>query len=112
MAIAHGYAKVTEQPLLAIVHSNVGLMHASMAVYNAWCDRLPGWPDVLAHIERVRSSGGTLIAAGASPARPAAAAPAAPGGAGCGSRPHAATVAVVTSDHGPFSPRVLIQRAM
>jgi hypothetical protein len=43
--------------------------------------RLPGWPDVLAHIERVRSSGGTLIAAGASPARPAAAAPAAPGGA-------------------------------
>jgi thiamine pyrophosphate-dependent acetolactate synthase large subunit-like protein len=41
VAIAHGYAKVTEQPLLAIVHSNVGLMHASMAVYNAWCDRLP-----------------------------------------------------------------------
>ena len=32
---------MTEQPLLAIVHSNVGLMHASMAVYNAWCDRLP-----------------------------------------------------------------------
>jgi thiamine pyrophosphate-dependent acetolactate synthase large subunit-like protein len=41
VAIAHGYAKVTEQPLLAIVHSNVGLMHASMAIYNAWCDRLP-----------------------------------------------------------------------
>jgi thiamine pyrophosphate-dependent acetolactate synthase large subunit-like protein len=41
VAIAHGYAKVTGQPLLAIVHSNVGLMHASMAVYNAWCDRLP-----------------------------------------------------------------------
>jgi thiamine pyrophosphate-dependent acetolactate synthase large subunit-like protein len=41
VAIAHGYAKVMEQPLLAIVHSNVGLMHASMAVYNAWCDRLP-----------------------------------------------------------------------
>ena len=29
------------QPLLAIVHSNVGLMHASMAIYNAWCDRVP-----------------------------------------------------------------------
>jgi thiamine pyrophosphate-dependent acetolactate synthase large subunit-like protein len=41
VAIAHGYAKVTEQPLLAVVHSNVGLMHASMAVYNAWCDRSP-----------------------------------------------------------------------
>ena len=25
----------------AVVHSNVGLMHASMAVFNAWCDRLP-----------------------------------------------------------------------
>ena len=41
VAIAHGYAKVTEKPLLAIVHSNVGLMHATMAIFNAWCDRLP-----------------------------------------------------------------------
>ena len=41
VAIAHGYAKVTGRPLLGIVHSNVGLMHASMAIYNAWCDRLP-----------------------------------------------------------------------
>ena len=41
VAIAHGYAKVTGKPLLGIVHSNVGLMHASMAIYNAWCDRVP-----------------------------------------------------------------------
>jgi thiamine pyrophosphate-dependent acetolactate synthase large subunit-like protein len=41
VAIAHGYAKVTGKPLFAIVHSNVGLMHASMALFNAWCDRLP-----------------------------------------------------------------------
>lgn len=41
VSIAHGYAKVTGKPLLGIVHSNVGLMHASMAIYNAWCDRLP-----------------------------------------------------------------------
>jgi thiamine pyrophosphate-dependent acetolactate synthase large subunit-like protein len=41
VAIAHGYAKVTGRPLLGIVHSNVGLMHASMAIFNAWCDRLP-----------------------------------------------------------------------
>src|SRR5690349_2251889 len=41
VAIAHGYAKVAEKPLAAIVHSNVGLMHASMAIYNAWCDRVP-----------------------------------------------------------------------
>src|SRR5437667_5847419 len=42
VAIAHGYAKVSGKPLGAIVHSNVGLMHASMAVFNAWSDRLPG----------------------------------------------------------------------
>lgn len=41
IAIAHGYAKVTEKPMAAIVHANVGLMHASMAIYNAWCDRAP-----------------------------------------------------------------------
>lgn len=41
VAIAHGYAKVTGRPLGAIVHSNVGLMHASMAIFDAWCDRVP-----------------------------------------------------------------------
>lgn len=41
VAIAHGWAKVTGEPMAAIVHSNVGLMHASMAIYNAWCDRVP-----------------------------------------------------------------------
>jgi thiamine pyrophosphate-dependent acetolactate synthase large subunit-like protein len=41
VAIAHGYAKVTEQPMAAALHSNVGLMHASMAIFNAWCDRVP-----------------------------------------------------------------------
>jgi len=41
VAIAHGYAKVAGRPMGAIVHSNVGLMHATMAVFNAWCDRVP-----------------------------------------------------------------------
>jgi thiamine pyrophosphate-dependent acetolactate synthase large subunit-like protein len=41
VAVAHGYAKVTEQPMAVALHSNVGLMHASMAIFNAWCDRLP-----------------------------------------------------------------------
>lgn len=41
VAIAHGWGKVTERAMAAFVHSNVGLMHASMAVYNAWCDRVP-----------------------------------------------------------------------
>jgi len=41
VAIAHGYAKVTGRPLAVAVHSNVGLFHASMAIFNAWCDRMP-----------------------------------------------------------------------
>ena len=41
VAIAHGYAKVAGRPMGAIVHSNVGLMHATMAMFNAWCDRVP-----------------------------------------------------------------------
>jgi thiamine pyrophosphate-dependent acetolactate synthase large subunit-like protein len=41
VAIAHGYAKVTGKALVAAVHSNVGLQHATMAMFNAWCDRMP-----------------------------------------------------------------------
>lgn len=41
VSIAHGWAKVTGEPMAVILHSNVGLMHASMAIYNAWCDRVP-----------------------------------------------------------------------
>jgi acetolactate synthase-1/2/3 large subunit len=41
VAIAHGYAKVAGEPMAAILHSNVGLMHGSMAIFNAWCDRVP-----------------------------------------------------------------------
>ncbi|MGE0626386.1 MAG: thiamine pyrophosphate-binding protein [Hyphomicrobiaceae bacterium] len=41
VAIAHGWAKVTGTPIAAAVHSNVGLMHATMAFFNAWCDRMP-----------------------------------------------------------------------
>ncbi len=41
VAIAHGYAKITGKPMGVILHSNVGLMHATMAIFNAWCDRVP-----------------------------------------------------------------------
>src|ERR1700738_5287997 len=41
IAIAHGYAKVTGRAMAACVHSNVGLMHGTMAIFNAWCDRMP-----------------------------------------------------------------------
>jgi len=41
VAIAHGYAKATGEPLAVALHSNVGLFHATMAIFNAWCDRMP-----------------------------------------------------------------------
>lgn len=41
IAIAHGYAKVTGRAMATAVHSNVGLMHGTMAIFNAWCDRMP-----------------------------------------------------------------------
>jgi thiamine pyrophosphate-dependent acetolactate synthase large subunit-like protein len=41
IAIAHGYAKVTGRAMATAVHSNVGLFHATMAIFNAWCDRMP-----------------------------------------------------------------------
>ena len=41
VAIAHGYAKASGRMMGVVLHSNVGLMHASMAVFNAWCDRVP-----------------------------------------------------------------------
>ena len=41
VAVAHGYAKATGRPMAVALHSNVGLMHGTMAIYNAWCDRAP-----------------------------------------------------------------------
>ena len=41
VGMAHGYFKVTGKPLMTLCHGTVGLQHASMAVYNAWCDRVP-----------------------------------------------------------------------
>ena len=41
VALAHGYAKVARAPMAVALHSNVGLMHATMALYNAFCDRVP-----------------------------------------------------------------------
>ena len=40
-AIAHGYAKIEGKPMAVLVHSDVGLQHASMAIFNAYCDRVP-----------------------------------------------------------------------
>lgn len=39
--IAHGYAKASGRPMVAILHNLVGLLHANMAVYYAYIDRVP-----------------------------------------------------------------------
>ena len=41
VAMAHGYAKARGAPMAAVVHDIVGLQHASMAIFNAFCDRAP-----------------------------------------------------------------------
>ena len=41
VAMGHGYAKIEGKPLLVCVHGTVGLQHASMAIYDAFCDRVP-----------------------------------------------------------------------
>ncbi len=41
VSLAHGYAKGSGQVGVAAIHDLVGLMHASMAVYDAFCDRVP-----------------------------------------------------------------------
>ncbi len=41
VALAHGYARAKGKPMASAVHNIVGLQHAAMAIYNAWCDRLP-----------------------------------------------------------------------
>ncbi|HEY0581534.1 MAG TPA: thiamine pyrophosphate-binding protein, partial [Chloroflexota bacterium] len=41
ISVAHGFAKASQRPIAAAVHSNVGLLHASMAIFNAWVDRVP-----------------------------------------------------------------------
>jgi thiamine pyrophosphate-dependent acetolactate synthase large subunit-like protein len=40
-AMAHGYAKAAGRPMLVIVHGTVGLLHSSMALFQAWADRVP-----------------------------------------------------------------------
>jgi thiamine pyrophosphate-dependent acetolactate synthase large subunit-like protein len=41
VGIAHGYYKIAGKPLITLCHGTVGLMHASMNIYNAFCDRVP-----------------------------------------------------------------------
>src|SRR5687768_2543115 len=41
VAMAHAYFKVEGKPMAVLAHGTVGLQHAAMAIYNAYCDRVP-----------------------------------------------------------------------
>ncbi|MCP5143280.1 MAG: twin-arginine translocation signal domain-containing protein [Gammaproteobacteria bacterium] len=41
VAMAHGYAKIEGKPMACAFHATVGTQHAAMAIYNAYCDRVP-----------------------------------------------------------------------
>src|SRR4051812_46937648 len=41
VSIAQGYFKASDRMMAAALHSNVGLMHATMPIFNSWCDRTP-----------------------------------------------------------------------
>jgi acetolactate synthase I/II/III large subunit len=41
VAMADGYAQVEGKPALVVTHGTVGIQHSSMAIYNAFCGRLP-----------------------------------------------------------------------
>ncbi len=41
VAMAHGYYKIEGKPLAVLAHGTVGVQHAAMAMYNAYCDRVP-----------------------------------------------------------------------
>jgi thiamine pyrophosphate-dependent acetolactate synthase large subunit-like protein len=41
VGMGHGYAKVAQKPMGALIHGVVGIQHGSMSIYNAWADRVP-----------------------------------------------------------------------
>ncbi|HUA21533.1 MAG TPA: thiamine pyrophosphate-binding protein [Bryobacteraceae bacterium] len=41
VAAANGYAKIEGKPALVCAHGTVGIQHAAMAIYNAYCDQAP-----------------------------------------------------------------------
>ncbi|MBK6388357.1 MAG: hypothetical protein IPF71_17150 [Rhodoferax sp.] len=41
VSIADGFSRVAQEPIAVALHANVGVMHASMTIFNAWCDRRP-----------------------------------------------------------------------
>jgi acetolactate synthase-1/2/3 large subunit len=58
VAMAHGYAKIEGKPMMALIHGDIGLQHAGMAIYNAYCDRVPVFMVVGNHADGARRNPG------------------------------------------------------
>ncbi len=55
-AMAHGYAKAAGKPMMTLMHGTVGLLHASMAMFQAWADRVP----IFAVVAHTRNPSGPI----------------------------------------------------
>ncbi len=58
VAMGHGYFKIEGKPMLALIHGDIGLQHAGMAIYNAYCDRVPVYMIVGNHADAAERSQG------------------------------------------------------
>jgi acetolactate synthase I/II/III large subunit len=58
VAMAHGYFKIEGKPMMALIHGDIGLQHAGMAIYNAYCDRVPVYMIVGNHADAAERSQG------------------------------------------------------
>jgi acetolactate synthase-1/2/3 large subunit len=58
VAMAHGYAKIEGKPMMALIHGTIGLQHASMAIYNAYADRVPIYMVVGDHADGAERNAG------------------------------------------------------
>jgi len=59
VGISHGYAKASGKPMAVMLHGVVGITHGAMAVYNAWCDRVPIYMISGAHLDPSQRRGRT-----------------------------------------------------
>ena len=62
-AAANGYAKIEGKPALVCAHGTVGIQHAAMAIYNAYCDQAPRVRRRRQYLRRRRTPGPSRMAA-------------------------------------------------
>jgi acetolactate synthase-1/2/3 large subunit len=58
VAMSHGYAKIEGKPMMALIHGTIGMQHASMAIYNAYADRVPIYMVVGNHADGAERASG------------------------------------------------------